>query len=31
MGKKICEILLQDNFADHEQGHIKIRPTFWKA
>ena len=31
MGKKICQILQENHSADHEPGHIKIRPTFWKG
>lgn len=31
MGKKICQILKENNAANYEPGHIKIRPTFWKG
>lgn len=31
MGKKICQILLENHAADYQPGHTKIRPTFWKG
>lgn len=30
MGEKTREILLEDHPADHEPGHVKIKPAFWK-
>jgi|GEM_PF-1248614 len=29
MGKKICQLLLENHAADYMPGHVKIRPTLW--